>query len=223
MNAFAALLRRDLALGLRDGGALGTALGFYVIVVALMPLGLGPDPALLSRIAPGVLWIALLLAALLAAGRMFEADYDDGSLEVMAMASLPLELVALVKIIAHWLTAALPLVICAPALGLLLNLDLSAYGILVATLILGTPAISAIAAIGAALTLRARKGGLLIALIVLPLYIPTLVFGIATVTASLTGPAGSTLSPILVLASISMAALVLAPWAAAAAIRAQTS
>jgi heme exporter protein B len=141
----------------------------------------------------------------------------------MAMASLPLELVALVKIIAHWLTAALPLVICAPALGLLLNLDLPAYGILVATLILGTPAISAIAAIGAALTLRARKGGLLIALIVLPLYIPTLVFGIATVTASLTGPAGSTLSPILVLASISMAALVLAPWAAAAAVRAQTS
>ncbi len=221
MTAFWALIRRDLTLALKDGGAAGTALGFYLIVVALMPLGLGPDLQLLARIAPGILWIGLLLAALLAIGRLFEADFEDGSLDVMATGPLALEAVALAKIIAHWLTVALPLLIVAPILGLMLNLDLAAYGSLTGTMLLGTPGISAIGCIGAALTLRARKGGLLVALLVLPLYVPTLIFGIAAISAALTGPAGSALSPTLLLAAISLASLVLAPIATAAALRAQ--
>jgi heme exporter protein B len=220
-GSFSALVRRDITLAVRDGGAVGTALGFYLIVVALMPLGLGPDVPLLSRIAPGVLWIALLLAALLSSARIFESDDEDGSLEVLALASLPLELVALAKIAAHWLTVALPLVLSAPVLGLLLNLDLGAYASLIGTMLLGTPAISAIGTIGAALTLRARKGGLLVALLVLPLYIPTLIFGISAITAAVSGPTGSTLSPLLILSAISLASLVLAPVATAAALRAQ--
>jgi heme exporter protein B len=220
-GSFPALVRRDITLAVRDGGAVGTALGFYLIVVALMPLGLGPDLPLLARIAPGVLWIALLLAALLSSARIFESDDEDGSLEVLALASLPLELVALAKIAAHWLTVALPLVLIAPVLGLLLNLDLGAYASLIGTMLLGTPAISAIGTIGAALTLRARKGGLLVALLVLPLYIPTLIFGISAITAAVSGPTGSTLSPLLILTAISLASLVLAPLATAAALRAQ--
>jgi heme exporter protein B len=221
--AFVALLKRDIQLALKDGGAAGTALGFYVIVAALMPLGLGPDLPLLARIAPGVLWIGLLLAALLAVGRLFEADDEDGSLDVLAVGALPLEGVALAKMTAHWLTVALPLVVIAPLLGLMLNLDIGAFGILAGTMLIGTPAISAVGTIGAALTLRARKGGLLVALLVLPLYIPTLVFGVSAIAAALTGPSGSALSPLLFLAAISLASLVLAPLAAAAALRAQVS
>ena len=221
MNGFLALLKRDLTLTLRDGSALGTALGFYLIVVAMMPLGLGPDLPLLNRIAPGVLWIALLLAALLSAPRIFEADQEDGSLEAIALSSLPLELIALAKIAAHWLTMALPLVLCAPVLGLMLNLEITAYGALVLSMLIGTPAVSAIGTIGAALTLKARKGGLLIALLVLPLFIPTLIFGIAAMTAAVIGPTGAALSPMLSLGAISLASLVVAPLATAAALRIQ--
>ena len=219
--AFTALVRRDLLIAARDSGSAGTVLGFYLIVVALMPLGLGPDLVLLGRIAPGILWIALLLAALLATARMFEADAEDGSLDVLALSPLPLEGVALAKIAVHWLTVALPLVVAAPLLGLLLNLDISAFGVLTGSMLLGTPAISAIGAIGAALTLSARKGGLLIALLVLPLYIPTLIFGISSVTAVLSGLPGAALSPLLLLAAISLGAVVLGIWATAAALRAQ--
>jgi heme exporter protein B len=220
-SAFSALIGRDVSLAVRDGGSAGTALGFYLIVVALMPLGLGPDLQLLARIAPGILWIGLLLAALLATSRLFEADHDDGSLDVFAAGPLPLEAVALAKIVAHWLTIAVPLIIMAPVLGLMLNLDLTAFGILTATMLLGTPAISAIGCIGAALTLRSRKGALLVALLVLPLYIPTLIFGIAAVAGHQTGPAGAAVSPVLMLSAISLASLVLAPVATAAALRAQ--
>lgn len=223
MTAFLALLKRDLTLSIKDGGAAGTSLGFYLIVAALMPLGIGPDLPLLARIAPGVLWIGLLLAALLAVGRLFEADDEDGSLEVFATSALPLEAVAFAKMLAHWLTVALPLVVIAPVLGLMLNLDIGAFGVLAGTMLLGTPAISAVGVIGAALTLRARKGGLLVALLVLPLYIPTLVFGVSAIAAALTGPPGSALSPLLILAAISLTSLVLAPLAAAAALRAQLS
>jgi heme exporter protein B len=223
MGAFLALLRRDIRLAAKDGGAAGTALGFYLIVAALMPLGLGPDLPLLARIAPGVLWIGLLLAALLAVGRLFEADDDDGSLDILATGALPLEAVVFAKIAAHWLTVALPLVVIAPLLGLMLNLDFGAFGILAGTMLIGTPAISAVGSIGAALTLRARKGGLLVALLVLPLYIPTLVFGVSAISAALIGPAGSALSPLLLLAAISMVSVVLAPLAAAAALRAQVA
>jgi heme exporter protein B len=217
-HAFAALLARDLRLAMREGSALGTALGFYLVLIALIPLGLGPDLRLLSRIAPGVLWIGLLLAALLSLGRMFEPDHEEGVLEVLATGPLPLELVVAAKGLAHWLTTGLPLAAIAPVLGLLLNLDLVGYPILMATLLAGTPAISFIGCIGAALTLDARRAGLLIAVVVLPFYIPTLVFGVSAVSAALTPPDGIA-TPFLILVAISLASLVLGTYAAAAALR----
>lgn len=220
MSEFWALVRRDLMLAFREGGAIGTALGFYLIVVALMPLGLGPDLNLLSRIAPGVLWIALLLAALLSLGRIFETDHEDGSLELMATGRVPLELVAAAKSLAHWISTGIPLALLAPLLGILLNLDLNAYGALVLTMLAGTPAISFIGAIGAALTLRARRGGLLVALLVLPLYVPTLIYGISAISASLLSP--QAFAPSLsILVALTLGSVVLGPIAAAAALRIQ--
>ncbi len=220
MSAFLTLLRRDITLGLREGAATGTALGFYLVVVSLMPLGLGPDLNLLSRIAPGVLWVGLLLAALLTLPRMFEADAEDGTLDALALGPLPLELVCLAKAIGHWLTTCIPLCLSAPVLGLLLNLDLSAYPALAATLLVGTPAVSLLGSAGAALTLRARKGGVLIALLALPLYIPTLIFGIAAISAVVTPP-GSFASSFLMVTAVSLVSLVIGPIASAAALRAQ--
>ncbi len=219
MRQFLALLSRDLVLALAEGSALGTALGFYLIVVALMPLGLGPDLKLLSRIAPGVLWIALLLAALLSLPRLFESDLEDGSLEVMATGTLPLELAAAAKALAHWISTGIPLALLAPVLGLLLNLDLALYPALAATMLAGTPAVSFLGAIGAALTLRARRGGLLIALLVLPLYVPTLIFGISAISGAVTVDGFA--APFLILCAISLASLVIGPLAAAAALRFQ--
>ena len=220
MTEFWALIRRDLLLALREGSAVGTALGFYLIVVAMLPLGLGPDLKLLSRIAPGVLWIALLLAALLSLPRIFEADHEDGSLEVMATAPLPLELAAAAKGFAHWISTGIPLALLAPLLGVLLNLDLAAYPTLVLTMLAGTPAISFFGVIGAALTLRARKSGLLIALLVLPLYVPTLIFGISAMSMVSLGLQGSE-SAFLILSAISLVSIVAGPIAAAAALRLQ--
>jgi heme exporter protein B len=219
MTAFSTLLRRDLKLSLREGGAIGTALGFFLIVVALLPLGLGPDLKLLSRIASGILWIALLLAALLSLGRMFEGDYEDGTLDALANGPLPLEAVAGAKAFAHWLSTGIPLALLAPVLGILLNLELSAYPVLIATMLAGTPAISFLGSIGAALTLKAKRGGLLLAMIVLPLYIPTLIFGISTLTAA-SGPDGVGAS-FLILCALSLASVVAGPFAAAAALRLQ--
>ena len=220
MRPFFALLRRDLKLATRDGGALGTALGFYLMVVAILPLGLGPDLNLLSRIAPGILWVALLLAALLSLPRLFEIDDEDGSLEVLATGGLPLELVAATKCLAHWLYTAVPLSLMAPLLGLLLNLDMAAYPALLATLMAGTPAISFVGAICAVLTLRSRRGGLLVALLVLPFYIPTLIFGVLAINAVQTGGAGFG-PPFLLLLAISLVSIVIAPLAVAAALRLQ--
>lgn len=219
MKAFVTLVLRDLRLAVRQGGALGTALGFYMIVVTMLPVGLGTDLNLLSRIAPGVLWIALLLSALLSLPRMFGADYEDGSLDILATGPLPLELVAAAKALAHWISTGIPLTLLAPVLGILLNLELAAYPLLVATMLIGTPAVSFIGATGAALTLRAHRGGLLIALLVLPLYVPTLIFGMGAIS-GLLGPSGAT-QPVLMLAAVSLAALVLGPIAAATALRVQ--
>jgi heme exporter protein B len=214
-GTLAALFRREMTLAMRDASALGTALGFYLMVVSLLPLGLGPDASLLSRIAPGALWIALLLSALLSLGRMFDADYQDGSLAVLMTAPVPLEMVVLVKIATHALTTALPLILSAPVLGVLLNLAPEANGKLVASMLLGAPALSAIGAIGAALTLITRKGGLLISLLVLPLYVPTLIYGVAVLDPA----SGATAQALLMLAAISLVSLVLAPFAAASALR----
>jgi heme exporter protein B len=220
MSAFWHLVRRDLQLAWKEGGTVGVALGFYLVVVTMLPLSLGPDLNLLSRIGPGLLWVALLLATLLSLGRLFETDFEDGSLEVLATSALPLEAIAAAKSLAHWLTTGIPLTILAPALGLLVNLPLEAYGVLVATMLVGTPAVSFIGAIGAALTLRARRSGVLIALLMLPLFVPTLLFGIEAITAALTQSGGFS-SAFLILLAISLASVVLAPLAAALALRFQ--
>lgn len=222
LGQFLALLRRDLKLAVREGAALGTALGFYLVVVAMLPLGLGPDLKLLSRIAPGILWIALLLAALLSLPRLFEADHEDGSLEVMATAPLPLELAVAAKALAHWISTGIPLALMAPVLGLMLNLDIALAPVLIGTMLAGTPAISFLGSVGAALTLKARRGGLLLALLVLPLYIPTLIFGISAIGFANTDQDGLGAS-FLILCAISLASIAAAPVAAAAALRLQMS
>ncbi len=218
MRPALALLIRDIKLAWREGGAIGVALGFYLVVVAIMPFGLGPDLNLLARIAPGMLWVALLLAALLSADRIFHNDYEDGTLDVLATGPLPLPVVAAIKSLAHWLTTGVPLALMAPVLGLLLNLPLDAMPLLVATMLAGTPAVSFVAAIGASLTLGLRRSGLLLALLVLPLYVPVLIFGVSTVSMAIVGP-GSPWPPFLMLCAISLASIVLAPLAAAAALR----
>lgn len=220
MSAFWLLVRRDLVIAWNEGGAVGVTLGFYLIVVSMLPLGLGPDLNLLSRIAPGVLWVALLLAALLSMGRLFETDYEDGSLEVLATGPLPLAAVAAAKSLAHWLVTGVPLTVLAPVLGLLLNLPPEGYGVLIGTMLAGTPAVSFIGAVGAALTLRARRAGLLLGFLMLPLFVPTLLFGISAVEAALLGTEAFAAS-FLILLAISLAAVVLAPLAAAAALRFQ--
>ena len=210
-----ALIRRDLLLALRQGGGAGTALGFFLCVAVLLPVGLGPDQALMQRIAPGALWIALLLAVLLSADRIFQQDYEDGSLDILSMGPMPLELVALAKAAAHWLSTSLPLAIAAPLLGFLINLDPAAIGPLALSMGMGSAALSLLASIGAAVTVGLRRGGLIVSLLILPLYVPVLIFGTA---ASAGG--SETLAALLVLAALSLASLVLAPVAAAAALRA---
>jgi heme exporter protein B len=218
MTPFRELLRRELAVAWKDGSSIGVALGFYLIVVTMLPLSLGPDLNLLTRIAPGLLWVALLLSALLSLGRMFESDLEDGSLEVLSTGPLPLEAIAAVKSLAHWLTTGVPLAILAPVLGLLLNLQPDAYAVLVATMLVGTPAISFVGGVGAALTLRTRRGGLLLALLMLPLFVPTLIFGISAIGAALNNSEAYAPS-LLILGAISLASVALAPVATGAALR----
>jgi heme exporter protein B len=218
MKAVLSLIRRDLLLARRQGGALVTALGFYLIIVSAIPLGLGPDLNLLSRIAPGVLWVALLLSSLLSADRMFHEDHEDGSLEVIALGPLPLEIVAFAKAAAHWLSVGVPLLLLAPLLALMLNMEARAYGPLMLTLLAGTPAVSFLSGIGAALTLGMRRGGLLAPLIILPLFVPILIFGVSAIEAVVTGP-GSFAAPFSILCALTLASCVLAPLATAAALR----
>lgn len=212
-----ALILRDLRLALRSGGGFGLGLVFFVIVITLVPLGVGPDPVILARIGPGILWVAALLAALLSLDRIFALDYEDGALGLLASAPLPLEGLSLAKALAHWLTTGLPLTLVAPALGVLLNLPGAAYGWMLITLALGTPALSMIGSFGAALTVGVRRGGLLISLLVLPLYMPTLIFGAETVRRGIEGL--STTTPMLMLAGITAGTLALLPFATAAALR----
>jgi heme exporter protein B len=218
MNLIWALIRRDLVLSIRQGGGAGTALGFFLTVVVLLPIGLGPDQALLQKLAPGSLWIALLLSVLLSADRIFQQDYDDGSLDIMAMGPVPFELVALAKSIAHWLSTSLPLAFAAPILGFLLNLSPAAILPLFMAMAVGSIALSLLAAIGAAVTVGLRRGGLLVSLLVLPLYVPVLIFGVSASTGGLGGPDITTPS-LLILAAIALACLVLSPIACAAALR----
>jgi len=212
-----ALLRRDMAVATRAGGGFGLGLAFFLVVVVLVPLSVGPDTRVLARIAPGVLWLGALLACLLSLDRIFALDYEDGSLDLLATAPLPLEGAVAVKALAHWLTTGLPLTLMAPLLGVLLNLPLPGYGWLLVSLALGTPALSVIGAFGAALTVGLRRGGLLLSLLVLPLYVPTLVFGAEVARRGAEGMPVAT--PLALLAGISLGCLALIPFAAAAALR----
>ncbi|MFA6266285.1 MAG: heme exporter protein CcmB [Pseudolabrys sp.] len=218
MTAFTSLLIRDMRLATRvGGGALMGAL-FYFVVVSMIPFAIGPDLNLLSRIGPAVLWIGALLASLLALDRLFAADQDDGSLDLLTMSALPLEMTVAAKAIAHWLTTALPLVVITPVLGLMLNVELPAMGYVALTLLAGTPALTFIGLIGAALSVTIRRGGLLMAILVLPLTVPVLIFGVAAANAAIVGPAPFG-PPFTILCALSLASLVLGPFAAAAALR----
>ena len=217
MKAVLAVVRRDLLMVMRRKSEVLTALFFFVIVTSLFPLGIGPEPTLLRKIAPGVLWVAALLATMLGLQRMFAADHADGTLEQMAISPTPLVMLVVGKIGAHWLVSGLPLVMVAPVLGIQFDLDTSALGVLVVALLLGTPLLSLIGSIGAALTLGVRGGGVLLSLLVLPLYIPALIFGAGAVEAHISGlGAGGHLS---LLAAMLVLAVFFAPWATTAALR----
>lgn len=211
------VIRRDLTLALRRRSDVFTTLFFFVIVVSLFPLGIGPEMDTLRLIAPGVVWVAALLASMLALERLFAVDYADGTLEQMMLTPQPLFLLVLGKVVAHWLVTGLPLVVMAPVLGLQYDLPFDALQILVLTLLLGTPVLSLIGAIGAALTLGLRGGGVLVSLLVLPLYIPVLIFGAGAVEAHASGLGG--IGHIYLMAAISVLALFFAPLATAAALR----
>ncbi len=212
-----ALLLRDLRLATRAGGGFGLSLAFFLIVVVLVPFAVGPEATTLARIAPGILWVAALLATLLSLDRLFALDAEDGSLALLAIAPLPLEGVALAKALAHWLTTGLPLTLAAAPLGVLLSQPPRAMPGLVLTLALGTPALSVIGTFGAAATVGLRRGGLLLSLLVLPLYVPTLIFGAEAARRGAEGLA--VLTPLLMLGGITLGALALLPFAAGAALR----
>ncbi len=217
MTGFSRLIRRELRLAFRQGGDAAMVVAFFVLTIILFPFGVGPETEILARIAPGILWVTALLAALLSLERLFQADWEDGSLEALALMPLPLEAQVLAKCLAHWLVTGLPLTLVAPLLALLLQLDGAGYPVLVAGMALGTPTLSLIGAIGAGLSLGARRGGVLLSLLVLPLYIPVLIFGVAAIEAAVTGTGAR--PHLLLLGALLAAALPLAPLAAAAALR----
>ncbi|WP_439522609.1 heme exporter protein CcmB [Marivita sp.] len=212
-----ALLLRDLMLAIRAGGGFGLGLAFFLIVTVLVPFGVGPETELLSRIAPGVLWIGALLACLLSLDRILALDWEDGSLDLLATAPLPVESIVTVKAFAHWITTGLPLVLAAPVLGVLLSLPGPAYVWVVISLAVGTPALSVIGTFGAALTVGLKRGGLLMSLLVLPLYVPTLIFGAEVARRGAEGLTVQT--PLLLLAGISFGVIALLPFASAAVLR----
>jgi heme exporter protein B len=217
LRVVSSIIARDLRLALRRPADIASVLFFFVIVASLFPLGIGPEADLLRRLAPGVLWVGALLAAMLSLPRMFAEDFHDGALEQLALSPCPLGLVALGKTLAHWLASGLPLALLAPLLGLQFDLPGETLFVLAGSILLGTPALSGIGAIGAALTLGLRGGGVLLSLLVLPLYIPVLIFGAGAVEASMSGM--NSQSPLFLLAALTVGALAFAPWAAAAALR----
>ena len=212
-----ALLLRDLRLATRAGGGFGLSLAFFLIVTVLVPFGVGPEGGTLSKIAPGILWVGALLACLLSLDRIFALDREDGSLDLLATAPIPMEGAVAVKALAHWLTTGLPLTLAAPVLGVLLNLPLPAFQPLLLSLLIGTPALSMIGTFGAALTVGLKRGGLLLSLLVLPLYIPTLIYGAEAARRGGEGLATGT--PLLMMAGITAGTIAILPFAAAAAIR----
>lgn len=217
MKPWLIMVGRDLRLALRQQADAAMIVLFFVLTAGIFPFGVGPEPNLLARIGSGVIWVTALLAMLLSLERLFLVDYEDGSLDVLILGPLPMELVVLAKALAHWLTTGLTLIVAAPVIALLYGLDLTVLPVLLLAMLLGTPVLSLIGAVGAALSLGARRGGVLIPLLVLPLTVPVLIFGVAAVEAALSG---LTVRPhLLIMGAMLLAALPLAPWAAAAALR----
>lgn len=218
MTALGALIRRDVQIALRVGGGALIGVLFFLTVVVLMPFALGPDLNLLKRLGPAILWLGALLASLLTLDRLFTADYEDGSLDLIVMSRTQLELAVAAKAFAHWLAAGVPLILAAPVLGLMLNLDIEATTAVTLTLLAGTPALTLTGTIGAALAVTLRRGGLLLAVLVLPLSIPVLIFGVAASNAAITGSMAFG-TPFTILCALSLISLAVGPFAAAAALR----
>ena len=220
-QAFFTLLQRDLKIAIRHRGDIFNPLLFFIMVVTLFPLGIGPEPQMLARVAPGIIWVAALLASLLSLERLFKADFSDGSLEQMLLSPQPLAILVLAKVLAHWILTGVPLIIIAPLLAVLLNLDGNSYGALISTLALGTPVLSLLGAIGVALTVGLRKGGVLLSLLILPLYIPVLIFATSAIDA-----AGMNLpydGQLAIIGAMLVGSLTLAPFAIGASLRVSTN
>jgi len=217
MSVFSTLLARDLRLALRQSADSLTVVAFFAIATVLFPFGVGPEANILARIAGGVLWVTALLAALLSLDRVFTVDYEDGTLDQLVLSGAPLPLVVIAKVLAHWLTTGLALIVVSPVLAITLHLPAEGYVPLLLALLLGTPTVSLVGAVGAALVLGTRRGGVLLSLLVLPLYIPVLIFGTAAVESAVTGV--SSYGPLLVLGGLAVLALTLCPWATSAALR----
>jgi heme exporter protein B len=212
-----AVIRRDLRLALRQGSDSLMVVTFFVLCVVLFPFGVGPESGVLERISAGILWVTALLACMLSLDRLFQQEYDDGSLDLLTLSPVPLPILVLGKVVAHWLTTGLPIILAAPLLAVLLHMNTEGFALLVAAMALGTPTLSLIGAVGAALVLGARRGGVLLSLLVLPLYIPVLVFGVSAVDAAVMG--FEFRAQLLILGAFLAGALALCPWAAAAALR----
>ncbi len=217
MNRLYEIIRRDLRLALRQGSDSVMVVTFFVLTVVLFPFGIGPEANILERVSAGVLWVTALLASMLSLDRLFQSDYEDGSLELLALTPTALEVLVIGKVIAHWLTTGLPLIIAAPVLAVLLHMNADGFGTLLLTMLLGTPTLSLIGAMGAALVLGARRGGVLLSLLVLPLYVPVLIFGVSAIDSAVQGLPSQ--AQLLVLGGMLLAALPLAPLATAAALR----
>ncbi|HAY49764.1 MAG TPA: heme exporter protein CcmB [Thalassospira sp.] len=217
MNGFLAILQRDLRLALRQGADSVMVVAFFIVTTTLFPFGVGPEANILARIASGVIWVSALLAAMLSLERVFQTDYEDGTLELLILSPVSLELLVLGKVCAHWLTTGLPLIIAAPLMAVMLNMDQDGFVTLMLAMLLGTPALSLIGAIGAALILGARRGGVLVSLLVLPLYIPVLIFGAGAVEAALLGISAT--AQLQIMAAILLIALAATPFATAHAVR----
>jgi heme exporter protein B len=217
MNRFLEVVRRDLRLALRQGSDSVMVVTFFVLTVVLFPFGIGPEVNVLERVSAGVLMVTALLASMLSLDRLFQTDYEDGSLELLVLTPTPLGVVVAAKMLAHWLTTGLPLMAAAPVLAVLLHMQADGFPILLAAMALGTPVLSLVGGIGAALVLGARRGGVLLSLLILPLYVPVLIFGVGAIDAAVQGM--SARPHLLILGAMLAASLVLAPWASAAALR----
>ena len=215
--SFIAIVRRDLHMAFRQGFDSLMVVMFFVLAVILFPFGVGPEAKILARIAAGVIWVAALLSTMLSLERLFQTDFEDGSLELLVLSPVPLEIVVVAKVAGHWLTTGLPLIVASPLLAVLLNMPFDGYPIMLVTLALGTPTLSLVGAVGAALILGARRGGVLLSLLVLPLFIPVLIFGVSSIDSAIDG--FSVTAQLLILGALLLAAIPLCSWASAAALR----